>query len=156
MPNNQIPPRFDREGQILAVSPVPILEFDLVVLGTDLQERFGVTVAPDQDVRRLSPVLKQIDRIDIVFPAFRDGRGYSTARILTEDMGFKGRLYAVGEVLRDQLGYLVRCGFNGFQIRDPDPREALSQAKARYGVSYQNTGDAQPTAWDLRSRGEAL
>ena len=158
MPNNpsqdDTRPVFDLEGHALAPWHDPILDFEAVISGTDLPERFGVKVLPDQDVRKLRPALTQIDSIDIVFPAFRDGRGYSSARILREILGFKGHLCATGDVLRDQLGYLIRCGFDGFQIRDSDPTEAVRQAKTRYGVAYQNAAESQPTAWAVRKHGD--
>jgi uncharacterized protein (DUF934 family) len=56
------------------------------------------------------------------FPAFTDGRNYSNARLLRDRYGFKGELRAIGDVLRDQLFFMHRCGFDAFAMRaDKDP-----------------------------------
>jgi uncharacterized protein (DUF934 family) len=60
------------------------------------------------------------------FPEFRDGRPYSSARELRQRWGFSGEIRAIGDVLRDQLFYMQRCGFDAFMLReDQDPELAL-------------------------------
>ena len=67
------------------------------------------------------------DHLAIQFLSFTDGRGYSLARILREENNYSGDLYAVGDVLRDQLRELERCGFNAFVLRsDQDARASIS------------------------------
>ena len=75
------------------------------------------------------------------FPAFTDGRGYSTARLLRQRYGFKGELRAFGDILHDQLYELGRCGFDSFALReDQDPVEAL-RAFDEFSESYQAAAD---------------
>ena len=82
--------------------------------------------------------------IAVHFPAFTDGRGYSTARLLRQRYGFTGELRAFGDVLRDQLYELARCGFDSFVLRDDqDPEEAL-QAFTAFSEDYQAAADRGP------------
>jgi uncharacterized protein (DUF934 family) len=65
--------------------------------------------------------------VAIHFPTFTDGRGYSLARLLRQRHGFGGDLRATGDVLRDQIYLLHKCGFSSFALReDQDPEEALA------------------------------
>jgi len=43
-----------------------------------------------------------------------DGRGYSTARLLRERLGYQGELRAIGDIQRDQVHYLWQVGFDAF------------------------------------------
>ena len=85
-----------------------------------------------------------LDRFALVavnFPKFGDGRGYSIARLLRERYGYKGELRAIGEVVRDHLFFMARCGFDAFLLRDDqDPEEALT-AFGDFSDSYQSTVD---------------
>lgn len=72
---------------------------------------------------------------------FTDGRNYSNARLLRDRYGYKGELRAIGDVLRDQLFYLHRCGFDAYALRaDKDPYEALESLKD-FSVTYQAATD---------------
>lgn len=87
----------------------------------------GVWLGPDDDVAPLLPWLATLPLIAIRFPVFTDGRGYSLARLLRGRHGYAGELRAVGDVLRDQLYFLQRCGFDSFALRaDQPPEEALA------------------------------
>ena len=87
----------------------------------------GVWLAPDDDPDALLPALAELPVIAIHFPVFTDGRGYSLARLLRGRHGYAGELRAVGDVLRDQLYFLQRCGFDSFALRaDQPPDEALA------------------------------
>ena len=97
----------------------------------------AVWLAPGEEPRDLEDDLQQLPLIAIHFPAFKDGRGYSYARELRTRYGFKGEIRATGDVLRDQLFYLQRCGFNAFEIRsDRSIEDALAGLKD-FTVSYQ-------------------
>jgi uncharacterized protein (DUF934 family) len=66
-------------------------------------------------------------RVEVNFPKFGDGRGYSIARLLRERYGYRGELRAVGHITRDLLFYMESCGFDAFELREgEDPREALA------------------------------
>ena len=116
--------------------------------------RVAQMVEPAQDVRELLPYLEHIARFDIVFPGYRDGRGYSSARIL-RDAGYTGVLRAVGDVLRDQVFIMLRCGFDEFLLKDRTPSEAVVAAAKRYSVTYQSAADAATPVWALRRAGAA-
>lgn len=88
--------------------------------------------------------------IVIRFPAFRDGRPYSTARLLRERYRYRGELRAVGDVLRDQLLFMQRCGFDAFELAEARPDEAWQRAMGEISVFYQATGDGRVPASHLR------
>lgn len=92
-----------------------------------LAARAGVELGPADDPQALLTWLPDIPLIAIHFPLFTDGRGYSLARLLRHRHGYAGELRAVGDVLRDQLYFLQRCGFDAFQLRaDQLPEAALA------------------------------
>ncbi|MEM6834547.1 MAG: DUF934 domain-containing protein [Sphingomonadales bacterium] len=110
----------------------------------------GVRLSPDTEVEALADRLDQIALIEVDFPAYTDGRGYSQARVLREHMGFQGELRAVGDVLIDQLRFMKRCGFDVAVLADHvDPDDAEAALK-RYGVWYQPAADDRPPAHRLR------
>jgi uncharacterized protein (DUF934 family) len=87
----------------------------------------GVWLAPDDPIDALLPWLAELPVIAIHFPVFTDGRGYSLARLLRARHGYTGELRAVGDVLRDQVYFLHRCGFNALHLRDDQSvEEALA------------------------------
>jgi len=113
-------------------------------------EPLGIKLRSDQMPQAIANDLEHFDVIALEFPKFRDGRAYSYARLLRERYGYKKELRAVGEVLLEQLHFMLRCGFDAFEIRDPDPLAAYRAAAADYTVWYQPTGDGRPTAMQLR------
>jgi uncharacterized protein (DUF934 family) len=90
--------------------------------------------SPKDKVVRLEPAddpasisLEGVARIEVNFPKFSDGRGYSIARLLRERYGYRGELRAVGHITRDLLFYLESCGFDAFELRPgEDPHQALA------------------------------
>ncbi|MEO6717888.1 MAG: DUF934 domain-containing protein [Novosphingobium sp.] len=109
----------------------------------------AVRIEPGDDARDLLPFLDRLKLVEINFPAFTDGRGYSAARILRE-AGYTGELRAVGDVLVDQLFAMRRCGFDSFApdaALDPADAEA---ALTRWGDVYQATADGRHAIWAKR------
>ncbi|TNF34349.1 MAG: DUF934 domain-containing protein [Gammaproteobacteria bacterium] len=105
----------------------------------------GVWLDSDEGPETLAGQLTGLPMIAIRFPAFADGRGYSTARILRDRMGYHGDLRAFGDVLRDQLFYLQRCGFSSFAIREDRSAEDALASLGDFSVSYQGgSDDPQP------------
>jgi uncharacterized protein (DUF934 family) len=96
-----------------------------------------------EDVRELTPYLDMLSTIAIDFPVYRNGRGYSDARILREEMGFEGELRAIGEVLFDQWSFMARCGFNTFEIDASIPVESFKEALNELSEAYQPAVDNQ-------------
>jgi uncharacterized protein (DUF934 family) len=78
----------------------------------------GVWLAGDDATESIAADLGRLALVAIRFPVFSDGRGYSSARILRERLGYRGELRAIGDVLRDQLFLMRRCGFDSFAVRE--------------------------------------
>lgn len=150
-PNSSYEPQLvNKAGETLPGDEIEALDFDRAVADlASLNGSYAVTIQPGQDVRELLPFIEHIARFDIAFPGYRDGRGYSSARILRE-AGFTGAIRAVGDVLRDQLFYMLRCGFDEFLIKDAVPSEAIRAAARRYATTYQSAADSAAPAWALR------
>jgi len=105
--------------------------------------RTGVWLGPSDDAGELAaagfPAL-----IAVHFPSFTDGRGYSTARLLRERHGYRGELRAIGDILRDQLYELARCGFDAFALRDDQDAHAALAAFRDFSEDYQAAVDRGP------------
>lgn len=112
--------------------------------------RIGVRVPNDADPDEVGPLLDGVSLVTVDFPQFTDGRGYTIARILRERHGYAGELRAVGHVLRDQLFYMARCGFDGFELaRHQDVGDALN-AFRDFSVTYQPAADHAEPIWRRR------
>lgn len=123
--------RLNEDGSFASVPEhgsvlVPLKQY--LVQREILQARgnFGVYFAADDEVESLGADAANLALIAVEFPAFTDGRGFSTGRLLRERYGFTGELRAFGDVFKDTLNYLARCGFNSFAVReDKDLADAL-------------------------------
>jgi uncharacterized protein (DUF934 family) len=116
----------------------------------------GVIWPNDRRIAELVPYLDWIALVALVFPTFRDGRAYSQARLLRERHEFRGELRATGQVLRDQLLFLHRAGFDAFEVTKDKDIAAFAEALQRYSIFYQQTGDGRPSALRARlSRGSS-
>jgi uncharacterized protein (DUF934 family) len=109
----------------------------------------AVRLEAGEDARALLPHLDRLALIEIAFPAFRDGRGYSAARILRE-AGYQGELRAQGDVLLDQVIQYRRCGFDALASEKELDPAAIDAALARFPFVYQKAADAAAPAWKLR------
>lgn len=109
----------------------------------------AIRLEADEDARALLPHLERLKLIEIAFPSFRDGRGYSAARILRQ-AGYAGELRAQGDVLVDQVPLMKRCGFDSFAPERPLDAAALERALARYDAVYQPAADAALPVWRAR------
>ena len=103
--------------------------------------RVGVWLRPDDEPGALADDTATLPVIAVQFPQFADGRGYSIARLLRERYGFKGELRAFGDVLRDQLFYLHRVGFNAFAIKPGKSIEDALGAFGDFSDAYQSAVD---------------
>jgi uncharacterized protein (DUF934 family) len=110
----------------------------------------GVIWPNDRRVAELQSWLDRLALVALVFPKFRDGRAYSQARLLRERYGFKGELRATGDVLRDQFQFLLRAGFDSFEVKKAADALVFAKAAARYSVFYQASADGRVPA--LRRR----
>jgi len=112
--------------------------------------KVGVIWPNNRDLDDLVPYLERLAAVALVFPSFRDGRAYSQARLLRERHGFDGELRATGQVLRDQFVFMLRAGFDAFEVRKDSDAEAFATTAKRYSVFYQPTGDGRVTALHRR------
>ena len=99
--------------------------------------RTGVILDPADDPAILAADIGSIPLIAVRFPKFSDGRGYSTGRLLRERYKFKGELRAIGDVLRDQLSLMERCGFDSFLLREDHDATVALAAFRDFSEAYQ-------------------
>jgi len=109
----------------------------------------AVRLEPTDDPRALLPYLDRLSLIEVSFPKFRDGRGYSIASILRE-AGYAGELRAAGDVLVDQIGPMQRCGFDSFLSDAEIDRDTLDRLNGLYSDVYQKTVDGRVPVWARR------
>ncbi len=106
-----------------------------------LSQPIGVWLDAHEDPALLADTIGQFAIIAVNFPKFADGRGYSIAALLRGRYGFKGELRAIGDVLRDQLFFMQRVGFNAFAVRgDKDIHDAVN-ALTDFSETYQGAVD---------------
>lgn len=134
--------RWQAEREALRQSNVPI----------------GIRIEPGEKVEEIAEDVSRFSLIALAFPAFTDGRNYSSARLLRERYGYEGELRAVGNVLLDQIPFMLRCGFDTFNISHGPTRRALEAGHVPevpiYMQPIAERGETKPGArpW-LRRRG---
>jgi len=142
--------RLVREPAATAVGAgdvVPVQTY--LALTAEQREGVAVWLAPDSEPGQLAEFTARLALIAVDFPAFKDGRGFSTASLLRTRYGFRGDLRAIGDVLIDQLFYLRRVGFSTFALRaDQDPASAVAALRTFTDV-YQASVD-QPLPYFRR------
>ncbi|OYW60132.1 MAG: oxidoreductase [Rhizobiales bacterium 12-68-15] len=142
----------DAEGP-LPDGPVIVPLARLLAEGEALSGRnapLGVRVPNTADLAALVPFLPSLSLVALDFPKFRDGRAYTQARLLRERHGL---LRATGNVLRDQILLMARCGFDAFEITRAEDVPGFVAGLSRYSVFYQPTGDGRRTVAGLRAAG---
>jgi len=112
--------------------------------------RLGLRLPNDASPLALADDLGRFDLVTLTFPRFTDGRAYSQARLLRGRLGFRGELRATGNVLRDQLLFMRRCGIDTFEIGERALTEDWPQALREFDLFYQPAEDAHP--WIARRR----
>ena len=123
-----------------------------------LQHRaeLGVWLASDERAEDLQNEIAKFTVIAVDFPRFNDGRGYSIAHHLRARLGYRGELRAIGDVLRDQLFYMQRVGFDAFAPRaDKDIHEAL-KGLSDFSITYQASADEKLPLFRRVQRGGGL
>ena len=111
-----------------------------------------IRLEPGDDPAKVAGELGRVARIEVNFPKFGDGRGYSIARLLRERYGYKGELRAVGVVARDHLQLMAQCGFDSFLLREGEDVQDALAAFDDFSETYQ-TSAAQPVPLFRRRRG---
>jgi uncharacterized protein (DUF934 family) len=110
----------------------------------------GVRIQPDEAVEDLAYDLPRLALVAVVFPKYRDGRAYTSATLLRQRLGYAGEVRAVGDVLREQAGFMVRCGMDAFAPADGATAEDWAAAAGRFRHVYQRAVDARPPVFEER------
>lgn len=136
-------------GKVIVPLKVWLTQRDVLQKRADL----GVWLASDERAEVLKDDLARFSVIAVAFPRFADGRGYSIAYHLRARLGYKGELRAIGDVLRDQMFYMQRVGFDAFAPRaDKDIKEAL-KGLSDFSISYQTSADEKEPLFRRVQRG---
>jgi len=102
-------------------------------------KQIAVWLDSDQGAELIASDLPQFPLVALNFPGFMDGRPYSTAVVLRRHYGYTGEIRAIGDVLRDQLFYMKRCGFTSFDLKDSVKLEDAQRAFRDFSASYAST-----------------
>ena len=144
-------PQAAQESVFLRFRDDPAADEPAVSLDAFLEqeEADSVRIEAGEDVTVLFPHLSRVRLIEVDFPKFRDGRGFSTARMLRE-AGYTGEIKATGDVLVDLIFFMRRCGFDSFAPDKPiDPADAEA-ALTRWDNVYVPAADDRMPIWKLR------
>ncbi len=106
--------------------------------------------SPDQEIEALAYDLPRIAVVALAFPKFGDGRAFSSARLLRERFAYTGEVRAVGDVLVELGGHMVRCGFDAFEPADGSQPAQWAHVATRHRHVYQRAADARTPAYALR------
>ena len=120
----------------------------LLARGTSL----GVRLRSDESPDRIAADLGRLDVVALEFPKFTDGRAYSYARMLRQRHGFRGEIRAVGVVLRDQILFMHRCGFDAFEVAEGQGAAIWAAALGEFSAWYQPAADARASVPAQRHR----
>ncbi|MBI1179999.1 MAG: DUF934 domain-containing protein [Alphaproteobacteria bacterium] len=110
----------------------------------------GIRLASNEHADDIAPDLEHFELVALNFPTFRDGRAYTTARLLRERHGYQGELRATGDVLRDQIFFMHRCGFDAFEVRADRSIDEALKAFDDFSVTYQPAADEKQPLWRRR------
>lgn len=102
------------------------------------QQKQGVRLYPSDAVSDLASDLEKIDLVELDFPVFKDGRGFSQARLLRDRFHFQGEIRATGNFMVDQIYYLSKVGVNAFEVKNDQLLDTALAALNDFSVSYQN------------------
>jgi uncharacterized protein (DUF934 family) len=111
------------------------------LLGRAARKELGVWFASDELATTVKDDLDQFAVVAIDFPKFSDGRGYSIAYNLRKRLGYQGELRAIGDVLRDQLFQMYRCGFNAYATRQDRSIHDALKGLTVFSETYQAAVD---------------
>ena len=113
----------------------------------------GVRIEPAEQVEALAYDLPRLALVAVAFPTYRRGRACTCATLLRERLGFTGEVRAVGDVLREQAGFMVRCGIDAFEPNDGADPAQWAHAVGRHRHVYQRAADRRVTAFQEREEG---
>jgi uncharacterized protein (DUF934 family) len=143
-----------QDGETIPANGAVIVSLDrwrhdrlaLLESGCDL----GITLASDQPPELVADDIARFGVICIDFPKFTDGRGYTHARLLRARYDYTGEIRAIGNVLRDQILFMRRCGIDVFEIPDDATPAKFAAGLNEITVRYQPAADHAPTVLQQR------
>jgi uncharacterized protein (DUF934 family) len=145
------------EGKVI----VPLAVWQAQKQALRQRPNIGVWLASEERPEELKEDLGRLNVIAVDFPKFADGRGYSLAFTLRDHLGYAGELRAIGDVLRDQLFYMARVGFDAFAPRADRSIEDALKGLGDFSVKYQASWDEKnplfrriDRAGEAQSRGD--
>ena len=115
------------------------------------QGELGVWLSPDCDPETLKDDVGVLPVIAFEFPVFKFGQGYSGAVLLRTRYGYSGQIRAFGDIWRDQLFYLARCGFTQFAIKEGKSLEDAMEGFNDFTTPYQTSADGALPIFSRRS-----
>jgi uncharacterized protein (DUF934 family) len=115
-------------------------------------EAIGVRLAVGDDPALLAPHLDKLHLIEVQFPKYTDGRAFSQAQLLRRRYGYAGEIRATGQVLRDQILRMVRCGIDAIVIDEPDAERVYQESATELSEAYQASSDGAATIFQKRHR----
>ncbi len=101
--------------------------------------KLGIRLNPDDSIDSLPSFLKKVPLIEINFPTFTDGRGFSIAQILRTQFNYESEIRAVGEFMLDQIYYLSRVGVNSFALENQENLPDAITMFNEFSDSYQTS-----------------
>jgi uncharacterized protein (DUF934 family) len=110
----------------------------------------GVRLKSDESPEALRDDVHHLSVVVLEFPKFRDGRGFSWARMLRTRMGYEGEIRASGNFLYDQLAFMARVGVDAFEVRENFTEAQIARAMGEMSDVYQPSADGRKTIRDLR------
>ena len=114
----------------------------------DHAEATALRISNDVSLADVKCDVHGFSTIILDFPAFKDGRAYSQARLLRERYGYTGEIRARGDILRDQLLFMARCGINAFEFAGDT--EGANEALEEFSFAYQRAADDASPVWRKR------
>jgi uncharacterized protein (DUF934 family) len=144
---------FVETAEAIASTDYPVVPISLLeeAFAANAPRGIGVRLGAGESLDVLVNHLERIGMIELTFPTYRDGRHYSTARILRDRYTFTGEIRAVGDVLVDQLHFMVRSGFDSLELSANVARADADAALARWTDVYQAASDAKTPVWQRRA-----
>ena len=122
---------------------------DWIAAPDAISAKAALVIPNDFAVDAITNDLSQFEIIILELPNFKDGRVFSQARLLRDRFGFKGEVRARGEILWDQISYLMRCGVDAFEASGPNGAN-VNAALTEFTYAYQTSADNRSPIWRLR------
>lgn len=124
------------------IGPQSLLPLETYLeLADSLPNTIGVWLKSDENAERLTPFLEKLPVIACRFSSFADGRSFSQARVLRDQLEFSGDIRGLENFIQDQMFYMMRCGFSSFSVPDDADFESLQESLRDFSESYQAACD---------------